>query len=153
MRTLSLLLLAPAMGLLAPRAHVPRRGSRSVHTRMRADLTSAPLPADLLPADLSSLLVVEDGSFFFEVVQRAGYLALALGILVGVPVFLKQEENRRIEEKKAKRERFYAAIQGEIGELEAQNTEESLEMAADLREKLKELDAELERERIAYEVW
>ena len=41
----------------------------------------------------------------------------------------------------------------EIGELEAQNTEESLEMAADLREKLKELDAKLERERIAYEVW
>ena len=150
---LSLLVLAPAMGLLAPRAHVPRRGSRPVLTRMRADLTSAPLPADLLPADLSSLLVVEDGSFFFEVVQRAGYLALALGILVGVPVFLKQEENRRIEEKKAKRERFYAAIQGEIVELEAQNTEESLEMAADLREKLKELDAKLERERIAYEVW
>ena len=86
-------------------------------------------------------------------VQRAGYLALALGILVGVPVFLKQEENRRIEEKKVKRERFYSAIQGEIGELEAQNTEESLEMAADLREKLKELDDKLERERIAYEVW
>ncbi len=147
-RSLLLLVLAPAMGLLAPRALVPRRGSRPVHTRLHADLTSAPLPADL-----SSLLVVEDGGFFFEVVQRAGYLALALGILVGVPVFLKQEENRRIEEKKVKRERFYSAIQGEIGELEAQNTEESLEMAADLREKLKELDDKLERERIAYEVW
>ena len=93
------------------------------------------------------------GGRVFDVVQRGAYLAAALGLLVGVPTFLKSEENRRIEEKKIKRERFLQAINGEIAELEAQNTPESLEMAADLRARLKELDEKLERERIAYEVW
>lgn len=120
---------------LAP-PHDPVRGTAALPLGA-SSLELLPATPPLLVAGAGDLSPLEVGAYF-----------ALLSTLIGVPIFLSVRDQRRIQDFRTKRQNFIDAIEGEIAQLKAEGDDASLATAKELRERLNDVYASIEEEKL-----